>query len=172
VTTEPGALARFERWVGGASRCGALLAGVCMTVLVVLILAQIVVRNLLGLSFEFALNLGGWLFVALSFLAFAWVLREQAHIRLTLLTERLRPRTQAALDLAMNLISLGFCLFFLVSLWRNLAQIYRTGVSAPGALDVPLYPVWVVAFLGMVLLVLQFVAEVLGGWQALRRGHD
>lgn len=159
----------LDRAVGGAVRLGAMLAGLCMTALVVMILAQVLGRNVFGISVAFALDLGGWLFVALSFLGMGWVLREQAHIRLTLLVDRARPRTQAWLLLLANVLSLAFCLLFLASVWRNFVQVYRTGVTAPGALDVPLYPVWAVVLVGTVLLVLQFAAEIAGNWQTLRR---
>ncbi len=165
------ALSAFDRAVGKAVWLGAVLAGICMNALVLMILAQVFSRNLLDLAFAFVLDIGGWLFVAMSFLAFAWALREQAHIRMTAVTEMLRPRAQTWLTFVANLVSLGFCLFFIISIWRNLAQTYRTGVSAPGALDVPVYPVWVIAMLGMILLALQFVVELGRDIHALRSGQ-
>lgn len=166
------ALSAFDHLIGKAVWLGAVLAGICMNALVLMILAQVFSRNLLDLAFAFVLDIGGWLFVGMSFLAFAWALREQAHIRMTVVTEMLRPRVQTWLTLAANLVSLGFCVFFMVSIWRNLAQAYRTGVTAPGALDVPLYPVWAVTLLGMILLTLQFVVELLRDLQAIRSGQE
>lgn len=162
----------FDRLVGQVVWFGAILAGICINALVLMILAQVFARNLLDLAFAFVLDLGGWLFVAMSFLAFGWALREQAHIRMTAVTEKLNVRTQAWLSLLANAMSFGFCAFFLVSIWRNLAQAYRTGVTAPGALDVPIYPVWTIALIGIVLLMLQFCIELIRDMQAITAGTE
>lgn len=162
----------FDRLVGKVVWFGAVLAGTCINALVLMILAQVFSRNLLDLAFAFVLDVGGWLFVAMSFLAFGWALREQAHIRMTAVTERMPPRAQSWLSFAANVMSFGFCAFFLVSIWRNLAQAYRTGVSAPGALDVPVYPVWAIALIGIVLLMLQFWVELLRDLRAIRSGQE
>lgn len=166
------ALSALDRCTGKAVWVGAVMAGVCLNALVVMILAQVFSRNLLDLAFAFVLDVGGWLFVAMSFLAFGWTLREQAHIRMTAVTERLRPRVRIWLAVLVDLISLGFCTFFLVSIARNFAQTYRTGVTAPGALDLPVYPVWGLAMFGMILLMLQFAVDLLRGLQAIKRGQD
>src|SRR5688500_8278056 len=150
------ALSAFDRVTGEALRVGAVMAGICLNALVLMILAQVFSRNLLDLAFAFVLDVGGWLFVAMSFLAFGRALREGAHIRMTAVSDTLRPRVRIRLAVLVDLVSLGFCTFFLLSIWRNLAQTYRTGVTAPGALDLPVYPVWGLAMLGMILLVLQF----------------
>jgi TRAP-type C4-dicarboxylate transport system permease small subunit len=166
------ALSAFDRAVGKLAWFGAVASGLCINALVLMILAQVFSRNVLDLAFAFVLDIGGWLFVAISFLAFGWALREQAHIRMTALTEKLRPTVLAWFDIAAGLVALGFCAFFLLSIWRNLAQAWRTGVTAPGALDVPIYPVWAAALIGVILLALQFAVELLRDVQAIATGRE
>lgn len=160
----------LDRLVGAACAAGGVLAGVCMNALVAVVLAEMLARNLFNVSFGFVLDLGGWLFVGVSFLALGWVMRERAHIRLTLLLDSLTPGRRLRLSLAADLFSLGFCVFFLVSIWRNLAQAYRTGVTAPSALDVPLYPVWIIVLAGTALLAAQLALDLVANARALRSG--
>lgn len=166
----PAPPAGLDRVIGSACAAGGVLAGLCMNALVAIVLGEMLARNLFNASFGFVLDLGGWLFVALSFLALGWVMRERAHIRLTLLLDSLAPQRRLRLSLAADLLSLGFCVFFLVSIWHNLAQVYRTGVTAPSALDVPLYPVWVIVLAGTVLLTAQLASDLVATARVLRSG--
>ena len=165
-----GLLGNADRAIGAACGVGGVVAGLCMNALVAVVLAEMIGRNLFGISMSFVLDLGGWLMVILTFVALGWVMREKGHVRLTLLVEQLPPRPRIWAFVTADLIALGFCAFFFVSAWRSFSQAYRTGVSAAGALDLPVYPVWILVLVGIALLALQLAVEIAAAFRALRLG--
>jgi TRAP-type C4-dicarboxylate transport system permease small subunit len=90
---------------------GAAVAGVLLLALFGLGLAEIVMRDLFGVSLSFAIEYAGYLLILVLFLGSGWTMREGAHIRVNLVSARLSPRAQRALDIACTAVALGIAVF-------------------------------------------------------------
>lgn len=156
--------------IGRLSTAGGIAAGICLNLLVALILGEVVARNLFGVSLRVTLDLGGWLFVSLCFLSFAWVLKTGDHIRLTFVVERLPAPWRRRIALAVGIVSTAFAVFLAVSVYRQLAFAHRTGIGGVNAPDLPIWTVWAVVFAGSVLLVLQSARGVVDAARRPDRG--
>lgn len=115
------------------------------------------------------LELQWYLFSLVFLLAAAWVLRQDAHVRVDVLYGRLPLRAQVWIDLAGGvLLLLPFCVFVLVVSWPTVhaSWVIREGSPDPGGL--PRYPLKAVILVAFGLLLLQGFAEAIKAIARLR----
>lgn len=145
------------------SACGALAAmfllGICL-----LVLAQIFGR-LMGVAVPSADEFAGYCLSASSFLALGYALRRDAHIRVTLLIDRLGPSRRRAAEVFCTLFGLGFSLAFA---WYTAEMLYWSitfNDVTQGLVPLPLWLPQSGMMLGALALALAFAAD---GWRLLR----
>lgn len=109
-------------------------------------------------AFDLTKQLYGFYFILLG----GYALRHQAHVRVDLVTETLRPGPRRVIEI------LGYLIFFFPFAWvfasrswdfamRSLAQ----NETTYGAIQLPVYPVKIAMAVAAVLLLLQGISEVL-----------
>lgn len=136
---------RLDRYAAMSSRCCAWLAGLVALTSVMVLAANIVLR-LVGTPFVGAVELVSYGMLATIVLALPWTHRQQAHIRITMLTERLRPGPRAGTEvLAQGLTLIATAVIAVAYGVRTVA-----GESFPvtGLLDVPEEPFRVLVVVG------------------------
>jgi TRAP-type C4-dicarboxylate transport system permease small subunit len=99
--------------------CRALLglAALAAAAMLVIVLAAVVMRYAMGAPFRFTEELAGLLLAQVLFLALPWCLHTHAHIRVTLVSERLAGAARRLTWLAGQAILALFCMIFLRELW-------------------------------------------------------
>ena len=110
-----------------------------IVVIAVVVLTEIVTRNLLGFSFEASEELGGYIVVGISFLSLpvCQVYRSYHHVQF--IQASLSPRLRAASHVGFDALSLGFCLLLVWQLSRFVLQTWRAEDVAPTLLATPLW---------------------------------
>ena len=110
-----------------------------IVIIAVVVLTEIVTRNLFGFSFEASEELGGYIVVGISFLSLSvcQVYRSYHHVQFV--QSRLSPRLRAASHILFDLLSLGFCVLLVWQLSRFVLQTWRAGDVAPTLLATPLW---------------------------------
>ena len=110
-----------------------------IVVIAVVVLTEIVTRNLFGFSFEASEELGGYIVVGISFLSLpvCQVYRSYHHVQF--IQTRLSPRLRAASHIFFDALSLGFCLLLVWQLSRFVLQTWHAGDVAPTLLATPLW---------------------------------
>ncbi|HEY0275615.1 MAG TPA: TRAP transporter small permease [Paenirhodobacter sp.] len=155
---------------------GSLVAALSLLAILGLIMAEIVARNLLGMSFDFTWDLSGYLMGACFMLACAGAMRGGIHVRVTAIPEMLPRRAARLLDFAACLVGLVICVTlsraFIELAWLSGSR----GTMSATTFRMPLvYPQAVLAF-GAVLMTLQCLAQLLrlsrGEKLALAEGID
>lgn len=121
-------LDHLERVIGG-------LATLALAGLILVLLANVIARYLLGSSLVWAQEAAIWLFIYLIFLGMPLAQRRQGHVALTMLADRLPPRLQGLVAILIDAI-LGYVI--LVLLLASLALMQRIGGTSPALL----LPVW------------------------------
>ncbi len=98
----------------------------------------------------------------LAFLGTTWVLKNNAHINVTILIERLKPRRKTYCHLFASLmgILISFIIFFfaLKTTWEN----YLTGVKVVKTLSIQKWPFLSFIALGYLLLLIEFIRQFYG----------
>ena len=88
------------------------------------------------------------------FLVPAWVLRKDAHVRMDLVLQRLRPKTQALVNCITYLTG---TVVMLIVAWAGLmTAIYWIGNKTPTMLMLPRSPIIGIIFVGSLLFAVQF----------------
>ena len=117
---------------------GALLGGVCLIAIVVLVVAQVGSRWL-GLPIAGAPELAGYAMAGSFFLPLAYAFRSAAHIRITLLINRLRGPWRWTAELLCLAVGLGLASYLAVFMVRMVQVSHMIGDISQGADATPLW---------------------------------
>lgn len=128
----------MRSFLDGLYRFSSLLAGLLVVFIFVIILAQIVGRQL-GFAIPSANELSGFAMAGAVFLALAPTLRAGAHIRVGVLIRRLRGGARRGLELSVGAFSLLASGYATLQLWRLVLDSYAYGDLAPGLLPLPIW---------------------------------
>jgi len=116
-----------------------VLCEIGIVAMAVIVLVEIVTRNLFGFSFEASEELGGYIVVGISFLSLpvCQVYRSYHHVQFV--QSRLGPRMRAASHVLFDVLSLGFCVLLVWQLTRFVLQSYRSEDVSMTLLATPLW---------------------------------
>ncbi len=131
---------------------GRLLGCLAVSFLALLVGGEVVTRSLLGLSFEFAEELSGYLLVAITFLAAADSFASGSFMRVDVLYARLPTAARATLDRVLAVLAAILCGGFCWYLARLVLSSYRKGVVSPNLSAIPLWLPQLAMVVGMALL--------------------
>jgi C4-dicarboxylate transporter, DctQ subunit len=111
-----------------------------------------------------------YILVYLGFLVAAWILKDEAHVKMDLILNRLSPRAQNMLNIVTSAVST--LVMFIVS-WYSLTvtvEFYRTKLLTPSVLEWPKWIFILPIFVGSLLLAAQFVRRtwgLIGEWRSM-----
>ncbi|WP_135450463.1 TRAP transporter small permease subunit [Tabrizicola caldifontis] len=164
-----GSVGRLLTWVGeGLAAISTLL----IVVLMLIISADALARNLLGASLPLVSELGASLLVAIVYLALATTIRANRLARTDMVLGALaqsRPRVAAVLSAFYDLV--GAAMLALVC-WAGVLTLirdYEGGkyIGIQGVLTFPVWPFGLAFVLGLAVAVLQFLHQA---WRAIADG--
>ena len=149
--------------IGKTAQACEYVSLVCLAVIATLIFVQILLRNFVSLAYAGIEELARFAHINLVFLLVPLLFREGLHVNIDLLTQKAGPRLKRVLDALAALLTVVYCLFFLVSEYQFMAK--NGSVPSPG-LGIPNIVFFAGAYLGMALLLLtaaeKFVQTVKG----------
>jgi len=137
--------------IGKAAQACEYVSFACLGVIATLIFVQILLRNVATIAFVGIEEIARLAHVSLVFLLVPLLFREGLHVNIDLLTQRAGPRLKRALDILAALLTVVYCVFFLVSEYQFMAK--NGSVPSPG-LGIPNVVFFAGAYLGMALLLL------------------
>jgi len=149
-----------------------LLAEGTVLAMVLLIVAEVVCRGLLGFSLMVVEELSGYLLVALVFMSMGIALRDGALFRVTFLMDRLRARARRMLACLFDGCCLAGMLVLTWQLGRLVWQSWSRDVQAATTLATPLYIPQSIMVLGACTVVLVLLSQLVRTIAAIRRGDD
>lgn len=127
----------------------AVVAGAMLCALTLVICLDVASRSLKLFAMPWSLDASEYLLYGITFLAAPWVLREQGHIAIEILVERLPTALRRVLQRATDAFGAAVCLVLLVFacrvLWRSFTQhnlVHETFVFPEWYLFVPAPPVF------------------------------
>jgi TRAP-type C4-dicarboxylate transport system permease small subunit len=139
---------------------GAVLAGLCLVLLAVVLLAELASLAALGRSLVFSWEYAAFLMAGSFFLAAGWTLRCGGHVRVQLMAHRLSAPAERALDAAATLLGLAIAIYLTAAL-TGLA--YGSWAGGSRTFTPTATPLWIpqgVTALGSLVLVLQLIARL------------
>lgn len=139
---------------GAIDRISLWLSSLCMIGMVVLILAEILLRGVFNSTTEHSDELVGYLLVGLSFLSLALCQSHGAFHRVELVQMRLGPRGKAVSALVFDLLSFGYIALTGWYFLQFVLSSYRREAMASTVLSTPLWIPQTAMVAGAVLLLI------------------
>ena len=134
--------------------------------------ADITLRYLFNKPLGWVKEMSEYTLVGLGFLVAAWILKDDAHVKMDLVLNKVGSRAQTM----MNIITSGIStIVVLITTWftlRVIVDFYRTKLVAPTVLEPPKWILLTPIFVGCFLLAIQFIRRTygfIGKWKSLSK---
>jgi TRAP-type C4-dicarboxylate transport system permease small subunit len=153
-----------SRYDAFAERCatgGAYLAGAALVAICVLVMSEIIARNVLGTSTMIADEMCGYLNVAVVFLGLAYTMQQGGFIRVELLYHKFATRTKRIADALSVLLSFAYICIVLYYMAKYALFSYQNDIRSAELTQTPLFIPQAVLVLGACLLVIYLLKFIL-----------
>lgn len=152
---------KFINIIDRLSLGGAWLSGLFMLLIVLLIAMEIVLRSLFNTSTLISDEYSAYLFVGVVLSGLAFTLKEDAHIRITLLTSVIGKKGSNVLDIAATITAMAILSFALYYSGIMVFESWQLGMRADSISETPIYLSQMIIPLGLLLFNLQLGARIL-----------
>lgn len=175
VAPPPGAAGRMRFWDRGVDGLAAL-GTVMIVILMAIIVADVLARNLMGASLPLIAELGALTVVLIVFLQLGTAVRNDRLARTEFLLDALaagRPRTAEMLRAVWDLCGAAICAGIAWASWGILRRDFEHSefIGVTGVLTMPTSPFRLLILVGAVVAAVQFVIVAVGRlWPRPRKG--
>jgi len=140
----------------------AMLAAILVLLLVAVTLYEIIMRYFIGRSELWTLETTEFSLLYITFLATAWLLKEERHVTMDLVLSRFKLRNQAKISAVTSVIG---AVMFLMLTWYGAKvtwQSFQTGYLLPTMMEAPAFAILLIIPVGSFLLFIQFLRRAYG----------
>ena len=156
----------MERVIVGISRLLGILSALSIVILMLAIAADVAVRAVSGGSLPGMLEVAESSLVVAVFFGLGWAAVNGQHVAVTLVTDRLGPRTNAAIDVGVWAVSALFLGWMLYATTQKAMDATAHAEERFGLVRWPIYPFRWVVVTGVAVFLLVALANLV---RALRR---
>ncbi len=142
------------------SSLGAFIASLLLIVLTLLILIEISLRSFFNTSTMRSDEYSGYLYLALVCFGFGYTFFKDGHIRITVLTSRLKTKASSLVDIFAGIATLGVLFFALYRTVLLTWDSFQTGVVSEGVSATPIYLAQLSLPIGFVLFIIAVMAFI------------
>jgi len=135
------------------------LSAILLVAAVVLVLAEIFSRRFTGRSIEGVTEMSGWLMAGITWMALAYAAKENGHVQVRIIIDRLPMKVQRIIGLFLYAAACATILFLVVAMWGRLTYYVdrgQVGMENP----ISIYWIYAVVFLGGCVLLLAFILKL------------
>ncbi len=138
----------------------ALVAGALLCALVVLVCLDVAARTFKLFAMPWSLDVSEYALYAITFLGAPWVLRENGHIAIELVVERLPSRARAAARVAADALGTAVCAVLFYYACRAFWRSYSSGNLVYETFVFPEWYLYILAPMIFLILLLQFLGRL------------
>ena len=150
----------------------AWLAGLLMMFSLIAVCIDVVMRYFFNRPTGWVLQFSEYILLYIPFLAAAFVLREESHIRIDIVLNRLTRKTQSLISMITSLLS---CLVLAILTYYGTyitIDFYQRNVPTLKYLKIPEFLVIMVIPIGCFLFSIQFIRRAYGYYKAFGTGNE
>lgn len=152
-----------------------VLAGAIIIFDTLAVSVDVLLRYSLSITYAGLFEITEYSLLWMTFLGTAWLLKNDGHIRVDLLLNRLNPRNRAILTSISSII--GVFLLMLITWYSVLItwQDYQAAIIIPTYLKPLKWPLEIIISIGYFLLLVEMLRKTYGyliSWKALSRGEQ
>jgi TRAP-type C4-dicarboxylate transport system permease small subunit len=143
------------------------VAGLLLVFIMLAVCSDVILRTFFEAPQLWVTEVTEVLLLYITFLTSAWLLREEGHVRVDIVINRLKPRTVAFLGIVSSLIGVLVSLVLVIFGTALTWDYCQRGVYTPSVMEFPVYLILLVIPFGSLALLLQFVRRAvrnLGGF--------
>ncbi len=159
-------------WIEWLSHKGAILSSMFMLAVIALIGVEIILRSLFNTSTLIADEYSGYFMVSIVMFGLAYTLRTEGHIRITLLTGRLKGKAYYFVDTFASFIALAltaYCFYFAL---KMVLETHALGMRADSIAETPLYIPQIAVPMGLGLLGIELFGRIVTNLIKLTGGKE
>jgi len=137
-----------------------VISGILIVGLAFIVGTDITLRYLFHKPLGWVKELSEYILVGLGFLAAAWILKNDAHVRMDLLLTKVSPRVQMFMNITTSILS---TIVMVTITWfsiRVTLDLYRNGIVTPTVLEPPKWILMIPVNIGSFLITIQFVKRI------------
>lgn len=127
--------------------------------MLIICIEVLIMRSLLDLTTVWVIEVTSFGLVFITFLSTSWLLKEDAHIKMDLVTSRLKPKARALMDMTTSIVGAILCLVLTVFGFIACLESFKGGTLSQESLRIPFYTLYVVIPLGFLLLTVGFIEK-------------
>lgn len=154
----------FDRIIAVLAFCAAVL----LVLILLLVNTEVVARHSALGSMVWVIEIIEYCLLWITFLGTAWVLREEGHVRMDMVLNRLNVRNQSLLNTITSVVGAIACL---VIAWYAVEAIwyqFQHSIYFSSFLEPLTYPILAIIPVGSFLLVIQFARRAYGFFESWR----
>lgn len=144
------------------STVGAVLAAGVFLAMTLLTLTEVVLRTTAGRSTLIASEYSGYALSAMIYLSLGFTFNEGAHIRITFLNDALPKAAKRWLEVILLTAATFVMSVASIAVWQMVVTTQQRGTVAYTPAETPLYIPQAIMFVGLMIFLLQIVANLLG----------
>lgn len=142
-----------------------------LSVMVIVISAQIMMRFILGSSIGWSEELARYCFIWLVFIGISYGVKKQRHISIDAIYRLLKGKQRVILHIIVNMLFLSFAVILLIYGGKISNQIYLWGQNSP-ALQINMGLVYMAAPVSMLLTSWRIIQQLLQHFRTIRNGEE
>lgn len=144
-----------------ASNIGAVFSAIFMILIVLLIVIEIFLRAIFNKSTLITDEYSAYMFVFVVMLGLSYTFKEKGHIKITIITSRLKKKTQRYFEILILFIALAILIFSLYYSFMMVYDTYSLDMRADTIAETPLYLPQIALPLGYFIFIIQVIAEII-----------
>lgn len=138
------------------------LATIILVLITLTVVTEIIMRTFWNRPITGTVQIIGYALLYMTFLGAAWLLRDDGHVKMEVVLARLKPGTQALLNIITSTLGAIVCLIIAWYGVRVLRYILQVDYRAIQELEVSLFPIVLIIPVGSFLLFIQFLRRTYG----------
>lgn len=150
-----------------------VFSGVLVGVLTLIVSMGIFSRYFLNYPLVWVAEISGYCLLYIAFLVAAWLLKEEAHIKMDMILTSLKPSVQTIINTVTSAVSTLVCFILTWFGVKVTLDLFHANYFTPTFLELPKFVFTIAIAFGFLMLSIQFVratCRYLRKWRALKYG--
>jgi TRAP-type C4-dicarboxylate transport system permease small subunit len=162
----------FNRGFDNFIAAMASIAGAFAVILMVIVTIDVLLAFFFNKPTEWISEISCYMLVFIPFLTGAWILKNDGHVRMEFLIDRLKGKNKAALSLILYIIIAGICGMIIYYGIMAVMTAFKMKLLTPTLLAWPKWPLLVIVPFGFILLFIQALRSIVGQAEKIKQSGD
>jgi TRAP-type C4-dicarboxylate transport system permease small subunit len=133
------------------------LAGILLVFIMLSVCLEVILRSFFNRPQIWVTEVTECLLLYITFLGTAWLLREEGHVKVDIILDRLKPKTVTFFGIISSLIGLFVSLILSIYGLSVTWSYFQRGIYTPTAMEIPVFAILLIIPIGSAMLFIQFM---------------